>query len=396
MMKNTQKKLKPKQFRYLSKPQIKTPLAYIRYFYDRYDLNLWQEKVYVFLTSGSAQFRPPLLDPFNTHRHIINHIDIAYIIHQRGAETEIANRFLDYFFEMNCRKYWLEIIDELLKNETDKNYGHDEDNYNLYVIRTIELLHYLSYYFYLLSIEKSEDFAIPLYVLPYRDLSETEKEEANCLKRLPLDSENVRKSPIPFYHKERIALPEWLAPQPYSRKAVQDFFQISSLKGWRNELWNWYQSVITDDLFWSADKRRLSGANLLYNYACFYSLLEMYRSQVNPTTAIASHSIQDNSRSIFKEHNDLAIQHDGDTMVLRYIVQEEAKDPLHTILEHITRFNKVEWDEILYDWLSYGLSSNTNKESTYAGQTTRIYQTLVKIVELSYVLAFQDEIEFIN
>ncbi|MBE8720165.1 hypothetical protein [Sphingobacterium pedocola] len=394
-MKNTQKKLKAKHFRYLSKEYVKDPLQYIRFFYDQYELRHWQEKVYVFLTSGSAQFRPPLFDPYYVHQNIIKHIEIAYIMNERVVGGGIASRFLNYFFEINCREYWLETMYELLKNETDCNYRHDEDNYNLYIIRTIELLHYLSYYFYLLSIDKAEDFNIPIYVLPYHNLTDKEREHKNCLQRLPDDDDVIRKSPVPFFHREQVALPEWLAPQAYSLTAIRDFFQVSSLEGWKNDLWNWYQAVLTEGQFWSADKKMLSGANLLYSYACFYSLLEMYRSQAAPEQQTPNFSCK-KSRSVFKVYPNVTIEHKDSTISLQYVLQDDTENPLGAITDLVTEYNKFEWDEILYDWLFYGLSSGEIGGTKYAEHTSYIYQSLVKIVELSYVLAFKHEIEFTN
>lgn len=89
-------------------------------------------------------------------------------------------------------------------------------------------------------------------------------------------------------------------------------------------------------------------------------------------------------------------QHDKCTISFRYILPKEVKDPLAAIVALIAGYSKTEWEEILYEWLSYGLSANALAGSRYGSHSTRIYQILIKIVELSYILAFEDEIEFVN
>ncbi|MFE2860089.1 hypothetical protein [Sphingobacterium multivorum] len=52
-------------------------------------------------------------------------------------------------------------------------------------------------------------------------------------------------------------------------------------------------------------------------------------------------------------------------------------------------------NEILYEWINYGLAKN-RYTGAYSDYSTRIYQTMIKILELAYLTAFSEEIEFPN
>lgn len=82
-MKNTQKKLKAKHFRYLSKKIIKNPLVYIHdFFQQQTDIVIWQNDINLFITTGVY---PAMCagdyteNGYNCHR-MIKQIEIAYVI----------------------------------------------------------------------------------------------------------------------------------------------------------------------------------------------------------------------------------------------------------------------------------------------------------------------------
>ncbi|UIR56072.1 hypothetical protein LZQ00_17635 [Sphingobacterium sp. SRCM116780] len=394
VMKKNNKKLKVKSFRYLNKEDLKNPKLYLDLFYQKITLNHWQEKIYVFLTNGSVQNRYPIHDPFFIHKNLIKHIEIAYVLYEKNILPKEATRLIEYIFEVQCIAYWIEQFDELLKNETDRYYLHDVDNYNPYLINYIELLHHLALYLYLFLQDKEDEFQFPYYILPVDKLTEEELNLGNYHQRVYALKESIVQAPIPFYNKEKVELPEWLAPQPYDISAVRDFFQIDDFEGWRNGLWQWYQSVINADVFWSAHHpdKAFSAASLLHDYACIYALLEMYRSQ-SITRHSSTYTFEDlHPRSILKEQPSLMIMHEDSIIIMHYVDEGDMEDPLSEIITCVNEYSKVEWDEILYEWLSYGLSSNGVTDERYAKHGTRIYQLLVKIIELSYILAYKDEI----
>lgn len=398
-MKSTQKKLKRKQsrdlskrFRYLTKEEVHDPTRYIRFHYGSHDQESWQEEVYVFLTSGSTYGRPPLRNPYFVHKHLINHIDVAYLLLKYNVVKGSAQRLAKSVFELNSRDNWVEMFDELLRNEVDSNYVHDQDNFSLLLVNFVEHMHYLVRYFYLVNKGMADQFSLPLYIMNYHSLPEEERSQAQELKCIP-STQNTGEN-MSFYHKERVSLPEWLMPQPFSQKAVQDFFSIDRIEGWKSQLWHWYQSVITEDIYWCADNRHYSGATLLHNYACIYSLLEMYRIQ---TSGPARHHYtfnDQNPRSIFAEQQTTCAIHDDSPVVFHYVSLEEMDDPMAVIIALVGTYSLAEWEEILYDWLSLGLSKNAFTDERYSPHASRVYQLLVKIIELSYVLAYKDELRY--
>jgi len=68
---------------------------------------------------------------------------------------------------------------------------------------------------------------------------------------------------------------------------------------------------------------------------------------------------------------------------------------LSALLATVKTYDQQEWNEILYEWINYGLAKN-QYTGAYADYSTRIYQTMIKIIELAYLTAFSEEIESLN
>lgn len=184
MMKNTQKKLNSKHFRYLSKENIKNPKEFLGYFFKRIDLERWQEKIYVFLSSGSVQQRYPMHDPTFVHQSLVEHLEYAYVLYHKYELTIEANRFFEYLFERQSLANWLVQLDDVLRNQTDNCYYLDDDNYNPYLINLIELTHYLALYLYLYVNNQEAYFQFPYYILPIHKLQAEELTAKNYHERI--------------------------------------------------------------------------------------------------------------------------------------------------------------------------------------------------------------------
>jgi len=195
--------------------------------------------------------------------------------------------------------------------------------------------------------------------------------------------------------KERIILPAWLAPHPYSISALKNFFDRDDLNGWKEDIQYWYRTVITENEFWSADNEnhKFSGANLLYTYSCICSLLEMLFNKLEESP-ISLMDIE-SSISILPECQSIFIRHENKEIILYYISDEELRYPLSSLLATVNTYSQQQWDEILYDWVNYGLDKN-RYTGDYSDYSTRIYQTIIKIIELAYLVAFSDEIDLLN
>lgn len=395
-MKKNEKKMKAKHFRYLSKENIEDPKGFLCFFFERIDLELWQEKIYIFLSSGSVQQRYPMHDPTFVHQNLVEQLEYAFVLYNKYELTNEANRFFEYLFERQSLENWLVHLDDVLKNQTDKYYYLDDDNYNPYLINLIELTHYLAKYLYLYTNNQEKDFEFPYYILPIHKLYNEELAQSNYHKRIGTANKSITFPPLPFNPKQKITPPDWLAPQNYSTEALQEFFDRNDLNGWREDIRYWYESVLTENHFWSAsNSRHFSGANLVHIYSCIYSFLEMFLNQLSEQDRSRFNSENDSTVSIFSEAPSINIQEKGEALTLYYIDKKNIENPLHEILKSLSIFSLVEWQEILYDWLQYGLSSNSNI-GAYAPYTGTIYQTLIKVLELSYLIAFKDEIEFVS
>ncbi|SKB67413.1 hypothetical protein SAMN05660841_01787 [Sphingobacterium nematocida] len=395
-MKNTQKKLKAKHFRYLSKENIEDPKGFLCFFFERIDLELWQEKIYVFLSSGSVQQRYPMYDPTFVHQNLVEQLEYAFVLYHKYELAIEANRFFEYLFERQSLENWLVQLDDVLRNQTDKYYYLDDDNYNPYLINLIELTHYLAKYLYLYTNNQEGYFDYPYYILPVHKLYNEELIPKNYHNRIGTTKESTTDIPLPFNPKQKVIPPEWLAPRNYSIEALKEFFDRNDLNGWRKDIRYWYESVLTENHFWSAsNSSHFSGANLVHIYSCICSFLEMFLNQLSEQEGSNFNLEDDATVSIFPETTSINIEEKGEAVTLYYIKKETIENPLLAILESLSIFTLIEWQEILYDWLQYGLSSNSYI-GAYATYTGRVYQTLTKVLELGYMIAFKDEIEFIN
>src|SRR5690606_7107351 len=103
----------------------------------------------------------------------------------------------------------------------------------------------------------------------------------------------------------------------------------------------------------------------------------------------------ESSISILPECQSIFIRHENKEIILYYISDEELRYPLSSLLATVNTYSQQQWDEILYDWVNYGLDKN-RYTGDYADYSTRIYQTIIKIIELAYLVAFSDEIDLLN
>jgi len=382
-----------------------TPLAYLRWFNNTYTFSDWQESVQAFLT-GHPDPELQTVSPADVYHHLVNFVELAYLILIEGTASGLAAHFLARFFDFKSQENWLETFREQLgkSHEPAKQCGYERTRHTDALSRDsdtsnmLELLHYLYYYFYLLSVGRAGEFQIPMYDLPGEHLPG----EAPLDDRLndllnnewtpPAGSTTCPATSLPH---PGVSVPEWLQVPSDSGHAIRQFFQIDTLAGWRATLWKWYQSVLSDELHWSGSCAESSGARLLDVYASLSALLKMYQKTSN---SVASHSSDTacHPRSIFPEQDQWIVTHGEQRITFYYVSPTEASEARRGIAALIFQYADSEWDGILYEWLSSGLSANALNTSGFDVSVTRIYQTLVKVVELSYILAFAPEFTSAN
>ncbi|WP_418359038.1 hypothetical protein [Sphingobacterium detergens] len=426
-MKNTQKKLKAKHFRYLSKEYIEDPLKYLEDFYEQETYHHYFVMEINLLINAASNVKmncPNSSLGYNTKK-LITFVEIAYVIFKKCNLKKLKNplNFIqcvsDYwnyvsgecfsvndiespedeisrFFSHQSLGQWYETLDEIWINISDRNgdfLGNEGNN----ILAVRELLQRLA-----ISLHKIyENKSLPDIIANNQE--EIEHEESQDQKSLE-QTDSIKTKEEPFDDaveneilnpKERIILPAWLAPHPYSISALKNFFDRDDLNGWKEDIRYWYQTVITENEFWSADNEnhKFSGANLLYTYSCICSLLEMLFNKLEESP-ISLMDIE-SSISILPECQSIFIRHENKEIILYYISDEELGYPLSSLLATVNTYSQQQWDEILYDWVNYGLDKN-RYTGDYSDYSTRIYQTIIKIIELAYLVAFSNEIDLLN
>jgi len=412
-MKNTQKKLKAKHFRYLTQEYIDDPMKYlIEFFESETSIPDWLADLNMLINAASnAKMNPPCSSIGYLTKKLIEQVELAYVIFRKcklktieqplkfnkgvsdhwsqllatgssARNIDTAADSISRFFSYESLQQWYDILDELWISLGDRDNGFLGNNGHE-ILAVKEFLLRLA-----ASLGKIyENKILPDYV------KENQEDIANeqCQAQQSLDETEDEI----LHPKKSIILPEWLASQPYSISALKDFFDRDDLNGWREDIRYWYQTVIDEKEFWSADHEnsKFSGANLLFNYACLYALLEML-SNTSKESPILPIRI-DNSSSILPECQSILIRHAKEEIILYYVSNEELDHPLSALLATVKTYDQQEWNEILYEWINYGLAKN-RYTGAYSDYSTRIYQTMIKIIELAYLTAFSEEIESLN
>lgn len=427
-MKNTQKKLKAKHFRYLSKEYIADPLMYLNEFFEQetfINYLLMDINLLINAASNAKMNSPHSPSGYNTKK-LIELVELAYVIFKKCNLKKLKNP-LDFFkcdsdywnyvsgeclsvndiespedeisrfFSYQSLGQWYETLDEIWINISDRN-SEFLGNVGKEILATRELLQRLA-----ISLHKIyENKSLPESIANNQEEVENEESQDQTSLEQTDNIETKKEKPSDdaleneiLNPKERIILPEWLAPQSYSISALKNFFDRDDLNGWKEDIRYWYRTVITENEFWSAnnENHKFSGANLLYTYSCIYSLLEMLFNKLeeSPITLIDIEP----SISILPECQSIFIRHENKKIILYYISDEELGHPLSSLLATVNTYSQQQWDEILYDWINYGLDKN-QYTGDYSDYSTRIYQTIIKIIELAYLVAFSEEIEFLN
>ncbi|MNU98424.1 hypothetical protein D3C71_885310 [compost metagenome] len=310
-----------------------------------------------------------------------------------SPEDEISR-----FFSHQSLGQWYETLDEIWINISDRNgdfLGNEGNN----ILAVRELLQRLA-----ISLHKIyENKSLPDIIANNQE--EIEHEESQDQKSLEqTDSIKTKEEPFDdaveneiFSPKKQVTLPPWLAPQPFSIKAIQDFFSHGCLDRWKEHIKYWHKAAITENCFWSATKESpfYGGSTLLFNYSCIYTLLEMFRNEADLRKI--EYIVKDpNQQILIRDKVSITIVNKNDKFHLSHTNTEQLENLFPSIANLINQYTKIEWDEILYDWLEYGLSKEAYANEDFSNQTLLIYETLINLVELAYILAYENEIEILD
>ncbi|MDF2516237.1 MAG: hypothetical protein K0R59_1533 [Sphingobacterium sp.] len=428
-MKNTQKKLKAKHFRYLSKEYIADPLKYLKEFFEQETyVHYFVKDINLLVNAASnAKMNSPYSNLGYNTKKLITFVEIAYVIFKKCSLKKLKNP-LDFFkcdsdywnyvsgeclsvndiespedeisrfFSFQSLGQWYEVLDEIWINMSDRN-GEFLGNVGKEILATRELLQRLA-----ISLHKIyENKSLPDNSTNNQEEIESEKnqdqtslEQTDNIKTKEGSFDDAVENEI-FSLKKQVTLPPWLAPQPFSIKAVQDFFSHGCLDRWKEHIKYWHRAAITENCFWSVGQESpyYGGSTLLFNYSCIYSLLEMFRNEAD-LRKIDYVAKDPNQQILIRDTATITVVNNDDKFHLSHTNTEQLEDLFLSIAKLINQYTKIEWDEILYDWLEYGLSKEAYANEDFSNQTLLIYDILINIVELAYILAYENEIEILD
>lgn len=109
-MKNTQKKLKAKHFRYLSKGYIKDPHRFLKEIVHQWGLNWSNNFSHLINSSLYPPMRTDLAFDYGfTHTHLGQMIEVAYVIFKKSALKPIPG---DRLFQYSCMEMFEAEVEE--------------------------------------------------------------------------------------------------------------------------------------------------------------------------------------------------------------------------------------------------------------------------------------------
>lgn len=116
-MKNTQKKLKAKHFRYLTKEIIKNPMKYLEDFFERYiHFGPWLNEVRLLVISScypEILSRKYYVDGSFLCKKLIQQVEMAYVIFVQSGVQKQENESFRFF---NCRRDYFNYTNNKLED----------------------------------------------------------------------------------------------------------------------------------------------------------------------------------------------------------------------------------------------------------------------------------------
>lgn len=218
-MKNTQKKLKAKHFRYLSKDVVKNPMIYIRDFY-RYETNIiyWMNNIQLFVNAATV---PEMADRNFAEngyhcKQMIKQIEAAYVIFHQ-CQLPIQEAPLDFFatkedyhnylfklefttnghvapadtlskfFSYQSLQKWYDIMDDIMHYLTVPDSGNYE-YFGDQIMAIRELLIRLAFALHYIYEDEGISLNVPSYVKAVNKEPHQPTEKKNKLRQLIEDS----------------------------------------------------------------------------------------------------------------------------------------------------------------------------------------------------------------
>lgn len=411
-MNTTQKKLKKKHFRYLGKKEIANPMVYIdEFFGSETDLKSWKTDISIFVDAAyTSKNRISGFEYGFTYKRIIGQIEVAYTIYclpgfeRRTSERKVKSskdirhaidnlyvidpeKTIARFFVYRRLEQWREIVDDMLSQVATHDFIYPIDQYDN-ILEIKELLLELAEALHIIYEQEGIELnPHPLFFI--RENKDTDPEANNDVQE-EIKTDDTRS----FYPEKKIHLPERLKNHTHDIAALRSFFLNCSLAEWKEQLWKWLHVVTIEGLVWSKPVTSSNGSELLYSYHYCISFIDIVFEITESPEGNGKTAPKQEAMGPIKHHEHIDALCRGRKVSFKHISIAEARQPTLILQEFVAAFSCRQWEDILYDWLEYGLSEEAYIHTRYADSSLYIYHLLNRMLEACFLIAFKDEITF--
>ncbi|MFD2554348.1 hypothetical protein [Sphingobacterium tabacisoli] len=417
-MKNTQKKLKAKHFRYLNKDTVKNPMIYlVDFFSHESDFNRCLTDIDTIINASiNKKMRSSKSMFFGDNIiELIRRVEIAYVIYKKyniPKQKEPLDFFYnrqDYvnfrenksitknneetpydsiskFFSFQSLKKWYDTLDTLWINMIDRREEIDmhealgED----YVLAIREL-------FMRLTISLHHIYEIgefPKYEtndqLEENVVSKNNNQNTNAATDSnDLDTQSsseIRKTQISDPHRDRIL------------EELRNRFGKDDLETWQYELHILHLGINTEYDSWNEAFKLSAPGSTFYFCARIHKIIRLIGEEIRYICGPNKFPFEPATRhKSYKQ-----IIHKKRTIKLQYLSHDETLQPEYYLYQLFEELPEDEWEDKFNELIEIFLSLDNNESFDGNGGYFKFLQQLQKCIELSFIIAFKDEIEFIS
>lgn len=416
-MRKTEKKLKAKHFRYLSKENIENPMCYINNLYKSVtnlaswldDLNALVNASFCAKMKGAHQqwngyhcktlieqveFAYSIFVRYNLKKkkgnlnfHPVDYRQISSLDHQSLPKTEKwFFETLRLFFSFQDLKGWYETLDRIWVNLIDMSDPIEEyeriGEDRLVIIKelftrlaiALDLIHEIGEFpKYKTNDQLEENVA-----------SKNNNQNTNAvIDSNDFDTQSsseIRKTQISDPHRDRIL------------EKLRTRFGEDDLETWQSELHILHLGINTEYDSWNEAFKLSSPGSTFYFCARIHKIIRLIGEEIRYICGPNKFPFEPSIRH--KSYQQLI--HKKRTIKLLYLSHYETLQPEYYLYQLFEELPEDEWEDKFNELIEIFLSLDNNESFEGNGGYFKFLQQLQKCIELSFIIAFKDEIEFIS
>lgn len=406
-MKNTQKKLKAKHFRYLSKEYIEDPLKYlIEFFENETDISSWLADLNMLINAASnSKMNPPNSSFGYLTKKLIEQVELAYVIFRKcklkkikqplkfnkcdsdywnyklAADSSVSNiesptGGISRFFSYQSLQKWYKILDDLWISLGDRDNGFLGNNGNE-ILAIKEFIMLLA-----ISLEKIyEDGTL----LSTPETHEEENVNNEIPENLTAEASTSKKINI---------LPTEIEKSPHQMKTIQKIKNIlggEDLHDWQAFINGLYVSAEKNFKNWDKAFEVYIPESRFWLFTQSITLLDILYEEIfgfvdrDAEMTLTPHQ-EVSSYYLFRDKN-----RTGNFTALSLL---ETSYPEYHLIKMLFTYPIVDWRDNITDLIQRGFI--LDKGNLYYGELDirEFLFNFQKLIELCYLLANKDEIIF--